>query len=100
MIERHELLIQSSLQSSPHLFKWKDSEQDNLKSDIMLQERELTDGAFAFYNLTADWLLRQASSSYASGLQNDVSLPAEAPLSFRALPVGFPPKPWIIIARQ
>lgn len=55
-----------------------------------MQERKLTDGAFAFYNLTADWLLRLASPSYATTSTPDVQLPAEAPLHFRILPVPLP----------
>lgn len=52
-----------------------------------MQERQLTDSAFSFYTLTADWLLRQASPSYAEGQAPDVPLPQEAPMALRVLPV-------------
>ena len=42
----------------------------------------------AFYRLTAAWLLRVASPSYAAGLAPDIPLPPAAPEGFRMLPVG------------
>ena len=42
----------------------------------------------AFYRLTAAWLLRVASPSYAAGLAPDIPLPPAAPEGFRLLPVG------------